>query len=77
MPFDYYRRLSPRAQRIDDAIDGISELALPRRLKLTDSLHTEGSFRRESSLFRPIAPEAAVSSRRAPGVPSRSTRSDR
>lgn len=45
-------------------------------LKLEDSLHTEGFFRRESSLFRQVAPEEAATSRRAPGGRARSTRSD-
>jgi hypothetical protein len=46
-------------------------------LKLADSLHTEGFFRRESNLFRQLAPVEAASSRRGPDGPATSTRSDR
>lgn len=43
-------------------------------LGLADSLHTEGFFRRESSLFRQLAPEEAASSRPGRGGPATSTR---
>jgi hypothetical protein len=43
-------------------------------LELADSLHTEGFFRRESSLFRQLAPEEAASSRPGRGGPATSTR---
>jgi len=46
-------------------------------LKLADSLHTEGFFRRESSLFRQVAPEEAATPSRAAAGRARSTRSDR
>jgi hypothetical protein len=38
-----------------------------QHLKLADSFHTEGFFRRESSLFRQLAPEEAVLSDRTRG----------
>jgi hypothetical protein len=54
-------------------------------LKLRDSYHTEGFFRRESSLFRQIAPEEAVRPARGavgptsagPGGPASTRRSGR
>jgi hypothetical protein len=40
------------------------------RLRLADSFHTEGFFRRESSLFHQIVPEARDGSAAAGGSPA-------
>lgn len=49
-----------------------------RHLKLADSFHTEGFFRRESSLFRQLVPDAAeATATRGRGAPSSTRRSGR
>ncbi len=47
-----------------------------RYLKLADSYHTEGFFRRESSLFRQLVPEAAAREAH-PGAPAKPKRRQR
>jgi len=59
MPFAYYDRLSARDQAIYRASDQVT--ALPphldyEHLRLPDSFHTEGFFKRESSLFYQLVP---------------------
>ena len=61
MPFAYYNRLTRSQQRVYQKSDNIASVSIPldcELLALPDSFHTEGVYKRESSLLRPLVPSA-------------------
>ena len=59
MPFAYYNRLTRSRQRVYQKSDNIASVSIPldcELLALPDSIHTEGDYKRESSLLRQPMP---------------------
>jgi len=59
LPFAYYNRLTRSQQRVYQKSDNIASVSIPldcELLALPDSFHTEGVYKRESSLLRQPMP---------------------
>lgn len=59
MPFAYYNRLTRNQQRVYQKSDHIASVSIPldcALLALADSFHTQGVYKRESSLLRQLMP---------------------
>ena len=67
MPFAYYQRIVAFRSFLRTLLHEIGHHVDYERLALADSFHTEGFFRRESSLFHQLVPGAKSASTSAGG----------